>query len=143
MAVVSAFFTAGILRADGLQPPTRQRVEDRIGIEQLLTDHTLYGYYVGGQPWSEYHSPDGRTAYQENNCVYAGHWWVEQGLVCFRYEAFNHGQPACFQLYRVGDRLEFDYRQGASTWKLNAYTVDRRQGNPDKMPLDGQSCVGV
>jgi hypothetical protein len=28
-------------------------------------------------------------------------------------------------------------------WFLNAYTTDRRSGNPDKMPVEGQSCVGV
>jgi len=143
MSLAAVLASSGMPRADDLQPPTRQRVADRAEIQRLLTDHTLYGYYVGGQSWAEYHSPDGRTAYEENNCVYAGHWWIESGLVCFRYEAFNQGQPACFQLYRLGERLEFDYRQGSNNWKLNAYTVARIPGNPDRMPLEGQSCVGV
>ena len=132
------------LWAGDMEHPThRERVEDRAEIQKLLTDHTLYGRYVGGQRWTEYHSLDGRTAYRENNCVYQGHWWIASGLVCFRYDAFNEGQPACFRLYRNGERLDFDYEVGGGDWKLNAYTVDRRPGNPEKLPLQGQACVGV
>jgi hypothetical protein len=136
--------TGGDLRAGDMQHPThRERIENRGEIEKLLTDHTLYGRYVGGEPWTEYHSPDGRTAYRENNCTYQGHWWIASGLVCFRYEALNEGQPACFRLYRNGDRLDFDYEEGNGGWRLNAYSVDRRPGNPEKLPLQGQACVGV
>jgi hypothetical protein len=132
------------LRAGDMEHPTqRERIEDRAEIRKLLTDHTLYGRYVGGEPWTEYHSPDGRTAYRENDCTYQGHWWIASGLVCFRYEAFNDGRPACFRLYRNRDQLDFDYEEADGEWKLNAYSVDRRPGNPEKLPLQGQACVGV
>ena len=29
------------------------------------------------------------------------------------------------------------------TWFLNAYTIDRRPGNPDRMPVEGEPCVGA
>ena len=29
------------------------------------------------------------------------------------------------------------------TWFLNAYTTERRPGNPDKMPVEGEPCVGA
>jgi len=119
------------------------RVSDKAAIEHLLKDHTLYGRYVSGLAWSEYHSPDGRTAYRQNDCVYAGHWWVADGLVCFRYDAFNQGRPACFRLYRNGDRLNFYYKSLVGPWVLNAYSTDRKPGNPDRMPVEGQACVGV
>ncbi len=144
LAIVALFISAGNLRADDMQHPVpRQRIEDPAEIRKLLADHTLYGHYAGGQPWTEYHSPDGRTAYRENNCVYQGHWWVQSGLVCFRYDAFNDGQPACFRLYHNGERLDFDFDQGSGKWTLNAYTLDRKPGNPEKLPLQGQACVGV
>jgi len=144
LTVAALLLSAGDLRAGDTQHPmARQRIEDRAEIQKLLTDHTLYGRYIGGQPWSEYHSPDGRTAYRENNCTYQGHWWIAAGLVCFRYDVFNDAKPACFRLYRNGDRLDFDFDQGDGNWKLNAYTLDRRPGNPGKLPLEGQACVGV
>ena len=46
-------------------------------------------------------------------------------------------------MYRNGDRLDFDYDGGIGVWRLNAFSVNRRQGNPEKLPLEGQSCVGV
>ena len=144
LAIVTIFASAGTLRADDMQHPTpRQRIEDPGEIKRLLTDHTLYGLYVGGDSWTEYHSPDGRTAYRENNCVYQGHWWIASGLVCFRYEAFNDNRPACFRLYHNGERLDFDYDTGGGIWTLNAYSIDRRPGNPEKLPLAGQACLGV
>jgi len=144
LALVAIVILVGNLQAADLEhPKQRERIADRAKIQELLTDHTLYGRYAGGQPWTEYHSPDGRTAYRENNCVYQGHWWIASGLVCFRYDAFNEGKPACFRLYRNGDRLDFDYDRGVGIWTLNAFTVDRRPGNPEKLPLQGQSCVGV
>ena len=120
-----------------------ERISDKAAIESLLKDQTLDGRYVSGLAWSEYHSPDGRTAYRQNDCVYAGHWWVADELVCFRYDAFNGGRPACFQLYRKGDRLSFYYRGALGVWYLNAYTIRRLPGNPDKMPVEGEACVGV
>ena len=144
LAIAALLISARTLRAGDIEYPLhRERIEDRAEIEKLLTDHTLYGRYVGGQPWTEYHSPDGRTAYRENNCVYQGHWWIASGLVCFRYDALNEGRPACFRLYHNGDRLDFDVEEGAGSWTLNAYTLDRRPGNPEKLPLEGQACVGV
>ena len=63
-------------------------------MEKLLTDQTLYGRYnPGGKPWAEYQSPDGRTAYKEENCTYAGHWWIQDDLVCYRYDPSTRASP--------------------------------------------------
>ena len=132
------------LKAEGGEhQPGGQRLEDRGEIQKLLTDHTLYGRYMDGQSWTEYHSPDRRTAYRENNCTYQGHWWVASGLICFRYNALNDGQPACFRVFRNGEHLDFYFEQASGAWTLNAYSLDRRPGNPEKLPLEGQACVGV
>src|SRR5450432_3343672 len=103
LAFAALLIPAGNPGAQEMEHPEhRQRIADPTEIRHLLTDHTLYGRYVDGHSWAEYHAPDGRTAYQENNCVYQGHWSIRGGLVCFRYEAFNDGQPACFRLYHHG-----------------------------------------
>ncbi len=141
--LVLALVSGGAVAQESGEDSPGERVSDKAAIESLLKDQTVYGRYASGLAWSEYHSPDGRTAYRENDCVYAGHWWVADGLVCFRYDAFNGGRPACFRLYRRNDRLSFYYPTRFGSWILNAYTIDRRPGNPDKMPVEGQSCVGV
>jgi len=125
-------------------PKGDQRVSQRAEMEKLLTDQTFYGRYnPGGKPWAEYQSPDGRTAYKEENCTYAGHWWIQDDLVCYRYDSFNQGKPACFALFRQKDQLSFYIPGLNGTWFLNAYTTERRSGNPDRMPVEGQACVGV
>ena len=116
----------------------------RAEMEKLLTDQTFYGRYnPGGKSWVEYQAPDGRTAYKEENCTYAGHWWIQDDLVCYRYDSFNQGKPACFALFRQKDQLSFYIAGLNGKWFLNAYTTERRPGNPDSMPVEGQACVGV
>jgi hypothetical protein len=141
--LILTLLSGGALAQESGDDTRGERVSDQAAIESLLKDQTLYGHYVNGLAWSEYHSPDGRTAYRQNDCVYAGHWWVAGGLVCFRYDAFNWGRPACFRLYLKGDRLSFYYPSLFGPWILNAYSTKRLPGNPEKMPVEGQSCVGV
>jgi hypothetical protein len=136
-------FAMAALAQDNPDGAAGQRVTSKADIESLLMDQTVYGRYVTGKAWEEYHSPDGRTGYHQDGCTYLGHWWVADQLVCFRYDAFNQGRPICFRLYRQGDKLSF-YQPGLlGTWLLNAYSTDRKPGNPDKLPIEGQACVGV
>jgi len=144
LAASSAVLAQEAAPPEDAQPPADQRVTDRTEIDKLLTDQTLYGRYSpGGKAWAEYQSPDGKTAYKEENCTYAGHWWVQDDLVCYRYDSFNQGKPACFALFREKDKLSFYIPGLNGQWFLNAYTTERRPGNPDEMPVEGQACVGV
>jgi hypothetical protein len=140
---ILALLAGASLAQEEARRPDGERITDPATIDRLLKDQTLYGRYTSGLPWAEYHAPDGRTAYRQDNCIYPGHWRVEADVVCFRYDAFNQGQPSCFRLYKHGDRLDFYQQDFGGTWHLNAFTVDRRQGNPEHMPVEGQACVGV
>ena len=53
------------------------------------------------------------------------------------------GQAACFALFHQKDQLSFYIPGINGEWFLNAYTTERRPGNPDRMPVEGQACVGV
>ncbi len=143
--LVLGILSAGSAMAGGPpQPDPATRITDRAEMEKLLIDQTFYGNYAGnGEPWAEYQSRDGRTAYLQGDCIYAGHWWIRVDLVCYRYDSFNDGQAACFGMFERNGQLEFYMRDFDGTWVLNAYTTRRRPGNPDKMPLDGEACVGV
>ena len=91
-------------------------------MEKLLTDQTLYGRYnPGGKPWAEYQSPEREgPAYKEENCTYAGHWWIQDDLVCYRYDFGNQGKPACFALFHQKDQLSFYIPGINGEWFLNA-----------------------
>jgi len=125
---------------DTPHPANRELIDNPAEIKRLLTDQTVYGRYTNGQIWTEYQSPDGRTAYEENNCIYRGHWWIAGGEVCYRYEAMENGTIFCFRLYHNGPRLDFDYELAPGDWQLNAYSIDVTPGNPEKLPLEGEGC---
>ena len=141
---VALVLSLSAARAEDRAPPDpSDRISDKAEIEKLIGDQTFYGRYTDGKPWAEYQSADGRTAYKEENCTYAGHWWIDNDLVCYRYDAFNEGRPAGFGVFRRGGEIGVYMRGLYGQWFLNAYTEERRSGNPDKMPLQGQACVGV
>src|SRR4029077_17567354 len=72
--------------ADEMQHPNhRELIDNPVEIKRLLPNQTSYGRYTNGEIWTEYQSPDGRTAYEENNCIYRGHWWIAGSEVCYRY----------------------------------------------------------
>ena len=110
-------------------------------MEKLLTDQTFYGRYnPGGKPWP-IQSPDGRTAYKEENCTYAAIGRSRTIWSAIATNSFNQGKPACFALFRQKDRSPLIPRAQREV-TLNAYTTERRPGNPDRMPVEGR-LVGV
>ena len=146
-SLTALLFVAGLIASPGLAraqdaslPDHRELIDNPAEIKRALNEQTVYGRYADGKIWTEYQSSDGRTAYEEDNCIYEGHWWVASGQVCYRYEAMEDGKVFCFQLYHHGNRLEFDYELAPGDWQMNAYTIDVTPGNPEKLPLDKQGC---
>ncbi len=121
-------------------PDDRRLIDNPDEIKHLLTEQTVYGRYTNGTIWTEYQSSDGRTAYEQDNCIYEGKWWIAAGEVCYRYQAMENGATYCFQLYQHSSRLEFYGEFAPGDWQLNAYSVDVTPGNPEKLPLDKQGC---
>lgn len=135
-----ALLPSAALAQSAAAPDHRELIDNPAEIRRLLNEQTVYGRYTDGKIWTEYQSSDGRTAYEEDNCLYEGHWWVASGQVCYRYEGMEKGKVFCFQLYQHGNRLEFDYELAPGDWQTNAYTVDVTPGNPEKLPLDKEGC---
>jgi len=147
LSLTALLFAAGLTWSPGFAraqdaslPDHRELIDNPAEIKRALNEQTVYGRYADGKIWTEYQSSDGRTAYEEDNCIYEGHWWVADGQVCYRYEAMEDGKVFCFQLYHHGSRLEFDYELAPGDWQMNAYTIDVTPGNPEKLPLDKQGC---
>lgn len=141
LLVVAVLVLPGLAAGEDAQKPAPQPIDNPAELKRLLNDQTVYGRYANGDPWTEYQSPDGRTSYLEKNCIYRGHWWIAGGQVCYRYEEIENGTVFCFRLYREGPRLDFYYELAPGDWQLNAYTIDVTPGNPEKLPLEGQSCT--
>ena len=112
-------------------------------IKKTLDDLTIYGRYVDGENWIEYHLPDGRTAYWEKGCTYPGKWWIENGQVCYAYPTWDNGRPQCFMVYQSAQLTHIVWLDPATgeQWLISNIT-DLAAGNPDRLPLDGAPTCG-
>ncbi|HEX2581009.1 MAG TPA: hypothetical protein VHL08_03445 [Dongiaceae bacterium] len=113
-------------------------------IHAVLDNLTIYGRYVSGEDWIEYHLPDGRTAYWEKGCTHPGKWWIEDtGQVCYSYRDYNDGRPNCFLMYRSKNGIMFAVGVGKGT-QLASSSTKLAQGNSEHLPIsDNKQCLGA
>ncbi len=125
--------------------PDAVAVMDPGEIRKILDDLTIYGRYVDGENWIEYHLPDGRTAYWEKGCTYPGKWWLEQGQVCYAYPNYHNSAPNCFVLYRrPGGQIQFVAIADAGFAYLASFSLKTATGNDAALPVGSLSpCVGA
>ena len=139
-AAALALFAAAATAAAGEPEP----VTDAKAIADALTDHTFYGTYVtDGEPWAEYYSPDGRSAFAVRGCIYRGKWWAKDGQACFAYPELEGGDTSCFTMARQDGDFDFSVVRADGTTVLAARTHKIATGNADQLPLDAGACVGM
>ncbi len=114
-------------------------------IKKTLDDLTIYGRYVDGENWIEYHLPDGRTAYWEKGCTYPGKWWLEHGQVCYAYPNYHNNAANCFILYRrPNGEIQFVAIADAGFAYLASFSLKTAVGNDAALPIGSLSpCVGT
>ena len=125
--------------------PDAEPVTDADEIKRILDNLTIYGRYVDGENWIEYHMPDGTTAYWENGCTYPGRWWMERGQICYAYPNYNEGAPNCFLLLRrAKGAIQFVAVDQDGIGYLASFSLKTALGNDAHLPTAGLSpCVGV
>ena len=124
--------------------PDAVAVFDPGEIKKILDDLTIYGRYVDGENWIEYHLPDGRTAYWENGCTYRGKWWLEQGQVCYAYPNYHDNAPNCFVLYRrPSGQIQFVTITDAGLAYLASFSLKTATGNDAGLPIGSGPCLGA
>ena len=125
--------------------PDAVAVFDPGEIKKILDDLTIYGRYVDGENWIEYHLPDGRTAYWENGCTYPGKWWMEQGQVCYAYPNYHNNSPSCFVLYRrPSGQIQFVTIPDAGLAYLASFSLKTATGNDAGLPIGSPGpCLGA
>ena len=139
-ATVLALLLAAPAAARAAEDEARP-VADAAAITALLHDHTFYGTYVdSNRPWMEYYSPDGRSAFWVDGCVYRGRWWADGEQACFAYPELSARDPSCFTVAQRGAAFEFSAAAGGM---LVARADRTAQGNPEHLPLDAGECIGM
>jgi hypothetical protein len=125
--------------------PDAQAVTDEGEIKQILDNLTIYGRYVDGENWIEYHLPDGRTAYWEKGCTYPGKWWLQNGQVCYAYPNYHDNAANCFILYhRPNGEIQFAAIADAGFSYLASFSLKTATGNDAALPIGALSpCVGA
>jgi hypothetical protein len=120
-------------------------ITDAVQIKGILDDLTIFGRYVDGENWIEYHLTDGRTAYWEKGCTYPGKWWLQQGQVCYAYPNYHDGAPNCFVLYRrPSGEIQFVAIADAGFSYLASFSLKTEMGNAAALPVGTVSpCVGA
>jgi hypothetical protein len=125
--------------------PDAVAITDPQQIKKTLDDLTIYGRYVDGENWIEYHLPDGRTAYWEKGCTYPGKWWMQNGQVCYAYPNYHDNAPNCFILYRrPSGEIQFVAIADAGFAYLASFSLKTAEGNDAGLPVGTLSpCVGA
>jgi hypothetical protein len=125
--------------------PDATEVTDDAEIRRILEDLTIFGRYVDGEDWIEYHDRSGRTAYNEKGCTYPGTWWIENGSICYAYPNYRNNAPNCFVMFiRDGGGIQFVAFDAGGAPYLASSSVNIAAGNVAHLPLGNLSpCVGV
>lgn len=104
-----------------------------VGEELLVlhSDTTHYGSFAKtGNPWSEYHHPDGRVMYRERSRPEPGNWSIDGDQVCYVY-AWNAGDPYCYFLYAKEGRYYQVNANGDEIGLVSSYIDSIRPGDAE------------
>ncbi len=105
-------------------------------IAALVEGRTHYRLRDDGTTEMEFHSLDGRVAYDFDGCIIPGRWWLEENVLCYAYPTMTGDLPHCFWLKLNRGQLEYwsaAEPQGAAPL---AVTTDNLTGNPEHLALD-------
>lgn len=98
----------------------------------LHADKTHYGSFPRtGNPWTEYHHPDGRAIYRESGRPETGTWSRSDDQVCYSYAWNADGPPYCYHYY-VGDGRHYVVNaNGDEIGVVTGYIDAVRPGDPE------------
>jgi hypothetical protein len=99
---------AAIAVAVALLPTSVSASDDRWvtgqALRDLITGNTITGRYDNGQPYSEYHAPDGRVLGHNNREPNQEACWdMRADRVCYYYAKGRARGEFCWQVQRIGE----------------------------------------
>jgi len=105
-------------------------------IAPLVEGRTHYREREDGASEVEFHSKDGRVAYQFDGCMIAGRWWLEENVLCYAYPSMTGDMAHCFWLRMNRGQLEYWSTEQPQDGDPVAVTLDNIAGNPEHLALD-------
>jgi hypothetical protein len=110
----------------------------------VLDGRTHYRSRADGTAEVEYHSTDGRVAYEFDGCIIGGKWWLEENVVCYEYPEMTGKMAHCFWLRMERGPLQYWSTTEPQATEPLAVTVDNLAGNPENLALGaGGECLDI
>jgi len=110
----------------------------------VIEGRTHYREREDGTTEVEYHSDDGRVAYEFDGCIVGGKWWLEDNVVCYEYPEMTGKLAHCFWLRMERGQLQYWSTTEPQATDPLAVTVDNLAGNPENLALGaGGECLDI
>jgi len=104
-------------------------------ITAVIEGRTHYREREDGTSEIEYHSQDGRVAYEFDGCIVAGKWWLEDNVVCYAYPEMTGETAHCFWLRMDRGQLQYWSTSEPQATQPLAVTIDNLAGNTENLAL--------
>jgi len=104
-------------------------------VSQMIEGRTHYRERDDGTVEIEYHSKDGRVAYEFDGCIVGGKWWVEDNVVCYTYPEMTGDMAHCFWLRMDRGQLQYWSTSDPQATQPLATTIDNLAGNTENLAL--------
>lgn len=143
---LGTFLLAGSATAAPLEgapnlPGWLQTTQD---LTSVIEGRTHYREREDGTTEVEFHSLDGRVAYEFDGCIIGGKWWLEDNVVCYEYPEMTGRMAHCFWLRMDRGQLQYWSTTEPQATEPLAVTVDNLAGNPANLALGaGGECLDI
>jgi hypothetical protein len=104
-------------------------------IAAVIEGRTHYREREDGTREIEYHTKDGRVAYEFDGCIVAGKWWLEDNVVCYAYPEMTGNMAHCFWLRMDRGQLQYWSTSEPQATEPLAVTLDNLAGNTENLAL--------
>jgi hypothetical protein len=132
------FILAGLMAVASITPaPAAEEPWVPAGeLRAIVTDTTITGRYNNGDPYSEYHAPDGRV-FGHNNHVpnEEACWDIKGDQICYYYAKGRARGEFCWRVQRLGER---GIRAQLVTNRNREIIGIARKGNPNDHSDNGK-----
>lgn len=132
----TALLLLGVAGASAAETEVPGWIQSAQEIAPLVEGRTHYREREDGASEIEFHSMDGRVAYQFDGCMIAGRWWLEENVLCYAYPSMTGEMAHCFWLRMNRGQLEYWSTEEPQEGAPVATTFDNLAGNPEHLALD-------
>ena len=113
-------------------------------ISAVIEGRTHYRDRSDGTSEIEYHTADGKVAYEFDGCIIAGKWWLEENVICYAYPEMTGDMAHCFWLRMDRGQLQYWSTAEPQATTPLAVVIDNLAGNTENLALGaGGKCQDI